>query len=229
MDFLKDRRTLLALAGAAVALMAGLAIAWTLVAAHRGERAAAPPASQAGLVIDSADLPDGRMDPAKPLRCFVAGQPVGELTLAECAKRNGVSTDSLDVGVDQTGALAAADPAVPVLTPIPPPTTAEALDPGPPEPTPAPAASPPQVAGGGAGSCWRFAEGQWRKYSSDMTLGACVQTLFAGRCERGGEAAYGRWGQQTLRVSSGRVEISSDNHSFHALADQSGCATSSAG
>src|SRR6185312_11741743 len=98
MDFLKDRRTVLALAGAAVALLAGLAIAWTLVSGHRGEAAAPPPASQAGLVIDSADVPESNMDPAKPLRCFVAGQPVGQLTLAECAKRNGVSTDALDVG-----------------------------------------------------------------------------------------------------------------------------------
>src|SRR5258705_13578311 len=121
MDFMKDRRTVLVLAGAAVALLAGLAMAWTLVSTHRGETAAPPPASRAGLVIDSADAADARMDPAKPLRCFVAGQPVGELTLSECAKRNGVSTDALDVGVDQTGALAAAESAGAVLTPLPPP------------------------------------------------------------------------------------------------------------
>src|SRR5258708_15387382 len=126
MDFLKDRRTVLVLAGAAVALLAGLIIAWTLVAAHRGEATAPPPASQAGLVIDAAEAADARMDPAKPLRCFVAGQPVGELTLAECAKRNGVSTDALDVGVDQTGALAAPEPAGAMLTPLPPPQTTRA-------------------------------------------------------------------------------------------------------
>src|SRR5579862_164102 len=128
MDFLKDRRTVLALAGAAVALLAGLVIAWSLVASHRGETAAAPPASQAGLVIDSADAADGHMDPAKPLRCFVAGQPVGELTLAECAKRNGVSTDSLDVGVDQTGVLAAADPSGGGLTQLAPPGAGDPRD-----------------------------------------------------------------------------------------------------
>jgi hypothetical protein len=203
MDFLKDRRTLLALAGAAVALLAGLAIAWTLVGGHRGETPAPPPASRGGLVIDSAGAADGRMDPAKPLRCFVAGQAVGELTLAECAKRNGVSTDALDVGVDQTGALAAADPAGAMLTPLP----------------------PPQANGGPPAVCWRYAEGQWRKLPSDMTLSACVQTLFAGHCERAGEAAYGRWAQQTLRLAPGRVEISADNHSFRTLMDQPGCAT----
>ncbi|MDB5436417.1 MAG: hypothetical protein JWR47_2674 [Phenylobacterium sp.] len=223
MDFLKDRRTLLALAGAAVALLAGLAIAWTLVGGHRGETPAPPPASRGGLVIDSAGAADGRMDPAKPLRCFVAGQAVGELTLAECAKRNGVSTDALDVGVDQTGALAAADPAGAMLTPLPPPQ-ANGEEEGPAEVAPAPAPLP-QVISGPPAVCWRYAEGQWRKLPSDMTLSACVQTLFAGRCERAGEAAYGRWAQQTLRLAPGRVEISADNHSFRTLMDQPGCAT----
>ena len=37
------------------------------------------------------------MDATHPLRCFVAGQFAGEMTLAACAKRNGVSTDALDV------------------------------------------------------------------------------------------------------------------------------------
>ncbi|HEY2356042.1 MAG TPA: hypothetical protein VGH86_01225 [Phenylobacterium sp.] len=228
MDFLKDRRTVLALAGAAVALLAGLAIAWSLVASHRGEAATAPPASQAGLVIDSADTTDGHMDPAKPLRCFVAGQPVGELTLAECAKRNGVSTDSLDVGVDQTGVLAAADPSGAGLTTLAPSGAGEAHD----QPSVDAVAAPnalPQIVSSGGGACWRYGDGQWRKYNNDMTLGACVQTLFAGRCERGADAAYGRWGQQTLRLESGRVEISADNHNFRPLIDQPGCAGSPAG
>ncbi len=228
MDFLKDRRTVLVLAGAGVALLAGLIIAWTLVASHRGEATAPPPASQAGLVIDSAAAADARMDPAKPLRCFVAGQPVGELTLAECAKRNGVSTDALDVGVDQTGALAAAEPAGALLTPLPPPQTNGAEE-APAEIVPPAPANLPQVVNGPAAACWRYAEGQWRKLPADMTLSTCVQTLFAGRCERAGEAAYGRWQQQTLRLAPGRVEISADNHSFRTLVDQPGCAVFPAG
>ena len=228
MDFLKDRRTALVLAGAAVALLAGLVIALTLISSHRGETAAPPPASRAGLVIDSADAADvARMDPAKPLRCFVAGQPVGELTLSECAKRNGVSTDALDVGVDQTGALAAADPAGAVLTPLPPPQ-AKGPEEAPAEAAPA-AVALPQIVSGSPGACWRYAEGQWRKLPAEMGLGACAQTLFAGRCERAGEAAYGRWQQQTLRLVAGRVEISADNHSFRTLIDQPACAVSSSG
>ena len=226
MDFLKDRRTLLALAGAAVALLAGLAFAWTLMSGHRGEVGPPPPASQAGLVIDSADLPDARMDPAKPLRCFVAGQPVGELTLAECAKRNGVATDALDVGLDRSGALAADTPGA-ALTPLPAPATQGAEPPI--RDVPAAAAQLPQVVGTGPGACWRYADGQWRRLAPDMSLGVCAQTLFGSRCVRVGEAAYGRWGQQTLRLVPGRVEISADNHNFRQLFDQQGCGPNGAG
>jgi hypothetical protein len=218
-----DRSTALALSGAAVALVAGLSIAGFLVLSHRGEKAAAPPASQAGLVIDSAGQAVMRTDPAKPLRCFVGGQLVGEMTVAECAKRNGVATDALDVGLDQTGALAAAPGAGPNLTPLPPQAAKAAPDVSG-EIAPI-AATGSALQGGPAGACWRFADNQWRKLPADAPLGACVQTLFAGRCERAGEAAYGRWGQQTLRlVAPGRVEISADNHTFRPLTDQSqGC------
>jgi hypothetical protein len=227
MDFLKDRRTVMALSGAVVALLAGLAIAWALVAQHRGETAPPPPASRGGLVIDSANGTDARLDSTKPLRCFVAGQFVGEMTLAACAKRNGVSTDALDVGVDQTGALAAADQAGVMITPLPPqPGKAEEAAPAADAP---PVAAQPQVASGPPDICWRYATGQWRRLAGETPLAACVQTLFAGRCERAGEAAYGRWGQQTLRLVPGHVEISSDNRSFRPLTDQPGCPPSAVG
>ena len=224
MNFLKDRRIALALAGAAVALLAGLAIAWTLVSKHRGETTPPPPASRAGLVIDSAAVGDGHMDPAKPLRCFVAGQFVGDMALSECAKRNGVSTDALDVGLDQTGALAAADQAGAMITPLPP-VESKGEDAGA-EPPPAAA---PQVISGPPGACWRYAEGQWRKLPAEMGLGACAQVLFAGRCEHTGEVAYGRWAQETLRLVPGRIEISADNRSFRPLMDQPGCPAGSVG
>src|SRR5689334_5912530 len=113
----RSRLPMLALGGL-VALAAGLGIAWVLV---RGDRGDTPPAaSQAGLVIDSSGEADGRIDPGKPLRCFVQGQFVGDLSLSECAKRNGVATDALDVGLDQSGALAAADQAGAAITPLPP-------------------------------------------------------------------------------------------------------------
>ena len=221
MDFLKDRRTQLALGGAAVALAAGLGVAAILIRGHSGETPAAPAAATGGLVIDSSGPDDVRLDPAKPLRCFVAGQFVGELTLGACASRNGVATDALDVGLDQSGALAAAGEAGAVLTPLPPPAVAEAA-PAEPEPAATPTVVTPTPAGS---ACWRYADAQWRKLPSDMSLGACVQTLFAGHCERPGGATYGRWGQQTVRLTPGRVEISADNHSFHTLVDQGpGCA-----
>lgn len=223
MDF-KDRRTLLVLGGAAVALLAGLAIAWTMLAGQHREPNQAPPASNGGLVIDTTGPEDGRMDPAKPLRCFVAGQFVGELTLAACAKRNGVATDALDVGLDETGALAAADQAGAVLTPLPPiesePSHEPRLQDAAPEPT-----APPLVANAPLGSCLRYDQGRWGRMPADVSLNACVQALFAGRCEKSGGATYGRWGQQTLRLVPGRVEVSADNHSFRTLADQgAGCA-----
>ena len=220
----KDRRTVFALAGAAVALLAGLLSAWAMLAAQRREPQEAPPASNSGLVIDSAGPEEAQMDPAKPLRCFVAGQFVGELTLADCAKRNGVATDALDVGLDETGALAAADQAGAVLTPLPP-----AAD---------PAAATDETAAGGAplpvnapvGGCLRYDQGKWARLPGDVSLNACVQALFAGRCERPAGATYGRWMQQTLRLVPGRVEVSADNHSFRTLADQgAGCAITPVG
>jgi hypothetical protein len=223
MDFPKDRRTLLLLGGGVAALAAGVGIAVLLMSPHRGETSAAPPASQAGLVIDATSSgDDNRMDPARPLRCFVAGQLVGELTLADCANRNGVATGALDVGVDETGALAAADQGGVLLTPLPPATETSA------PPASAPAVGPetaPQAATAPAGACWRYADGQWRRLPVDQTLNACIQTLFAGRCERPGGATYGRWLQLTLRLVPGRVELSNDNHSFRPVAEQGpGCA-----
>jgi hypothetical protein len=217
----KDRRTQFVLGGAAVALLAGLAIAWIMLVAQHREPQQAPPASSAGLVIDSSGPEDARMDPAKPLRCFVAGQFVGELTLVDCAKRNGVATDALDVGLDQSGALAAADQAGAVLTPLPPEADPKAGsdDAGGPPPVNAP-----------VGTCQRYDQGRWSKLPGEVSLNACVQALFAGRCERPGGASYGRWMQQTLRLVTGRVEVSADNHSFRTLADQgAGCAITSVG
>ena len=189
--------------GGVVALAAGAAIAWTLVASHRGETAPPPPASKAGLIIEESAGQPPKLNPAKPLRCFVSGQFVGEFTIADCARRNGVATDRLDVGVDSTGALAASQQPGPEITPLPPAASAPAAEPV-----------------GPSAPCWRYGDGGWRRLS-DATLPACVQTLFAGRCEKPGGALYGRWAQQTLRLVPGRVETSSDNRSFKTLSEQS--------
>lgn len=208
------RRILLAVLGGLVALAAGLVFAWMLVSGDRP--ASLPPASEGGLVIDASEL-DNRIDPGKPLRCFVQGVYVGELTLTECAQRNGVATDALDVGVDETGALAAAEQAGEVLTPLPP--IEEDVEPigEPPSAFDEPASPPPATA---LRNCWRHGRGGWRKLPGETDLNGCVQTLFAGRCERPGSATYGRFGQQTLRLVAGRVEISDDNRTFRTLAPQ---------
>lgn len=208
MDSPNRSRIALLVGGGVAALVAGLAIAWMLTAGHRGEPTPPPPASQGGLVIDTNARPDGKVAATKSLRCFVAGQLVGEFTLAECAKRNGVATDALDVGVDASGALAAAQQGGAVVTPLPPQEAAVT-----------PTAEGATTEAAPTGACWRY-DGSWRKLPNDMTLAACVQTLFAGRCERPGQALYGRWAQQTLRLVPGRVEISGDNHSFRTYSDQ---------
>ena len=53
-----------------------------------------------------------------------------------------------------------------------------------------------------------------------MALGACVQLLFAGHCEKPGGASYGRWMGQTVRLVPHRVEISADNKSFKPVTEQ---------
>ncbi len=200
------------------ALVAGGAIAWALVS---GDRSAAPPppASEGGLVIDSSGAADGKIDAGKPLRCFVQGQFVGELSLADCARRNGVATDALDVGLDETGALAAAQQAGAQIVPLPP---AEDAAPAAAEDSalpPAEAAPASDVPAAGA-ICWRHGGGRWRRAPEAADLNSCVQTLFAGRCEKPGGATYGRFGAQTLRLVAGRVEISDDNRTFRTLAPQ---------
>jgi hypothetical protein len=141
---------------------------------------------------------------------------VGELSLTECAQRNGVATDALDVGLDESGALAAADPAAgQALIPQPPP---EALAPEP-EPGSPEDVGPAQTLTVPAGAaCWRHAGGRWRRVG-EMSFDACVQTLFAGTCEKGA-ATYGRYGAQTLRRVPGKVEVADDNRTFRTLAPQ---------
>jgi hypothetical protein len=212
MDFLKDRRVLLG-GGAALALVAGLGIALALMHGAKSPTDD-PPASRGGLVVETGRADDTKLDANRPLRCFVGGQFVGETTLAECAKKNGVATGALDVGVDETGALAAADQAGTVLTPLPPPAEAPTVPaPAATSPTPAPVA----VSGAPLAACWRYAGGEWRKLPGEITVNACAQQISGGKCEKPGGATYGRWGEETLRLVPGRVESSSDNRTFHSI------------
>ena len=209
----EDRRGLF-VAGGLVALVAGLGLAFMIMSRDDGS-SRPPPASQGGLVVQATrPEDDGKLG---PLRCFVGGQFVGELTLAQCAERNGVATGALDVGLDETGALAAADVAGTVLTPLPPDAAGQPVNPVTP-PVVEESAAPTAIA-----TCWRYTPNGWRSVG-DMDRGTCVANLFEGVCEDRGAALYGRWGEQTVRLVTGRVEISSDNRRFRTLVEQGpGC------
>ena len=102
-----------------MALVAGLALAWVFSPATMRAREA-PPASQGGLMVETGRDDDAKLDPKRPLRCFVNGQFVGELPLAVCAQRNGVATGALDVGSTPPGSLAASNGIGADITPLPP-------------------------------------------------------------------------------------------------------------
>jgi len=217
-----EGRGRIALIGASLALLAGLAIAGLMIARDRG-LSAPPPASTGGLVVQTGRDDDIKLDPRRPLRCFVQGQLVGEVPLSDCARKNGVASGTLDVGLDPSGALSATTGASNQITPLPP-SDAEAsatADHG------APGAQPPEAAAAArTAGCWRYGDGDWTRMTDDLSLGACVSTLYGGICAQSGPPAYGRWGDRTLRLVEGRVEVSADNRNFRVLADRNpGCAS----
>jgi hypothetical protein len=219
MNAIQDRRVLAAV-GAGAALLAGVLIAMFFMGRDKAPVETAPQ-TKAGLQVEmSAEV--ARLDPARPLRCFVGGQFVGLATLVDCARRNGVSAQSLDVGLDESGELAAGGDMA-ALQPLPtitPPTQVTVSEP----PSLPPIESPPPVvrATGPVGECMRYGADGWRGLGGAMSQNACVQLLFDGRCQRAGEALYGRWGAQTLRLVPGRVETSPDNRAFSTLVEQGG-------
>ena len=217
-DLFKNQKVVLAIGGA-LAILLGVGIAAGIMMKDHGSTKP-PPASHAGLVVETGGRDDQTLDPARPLRCFVGGQFVGLATLADCAKKNGVATRALDVGVDATGALAAASDNGPVIQPLNP-SQLQVTPLTPPPAAPAEAGGGTQTSGGSViALCWRH-DTDWRKLPSELSLNGCVQALFAGRCVKPGEAQYGRWGDETLRLVPRRVEISTDNRTFRPLADQS--------
>ena len=209
----QDNRILIAI-GAGLAIVAAVVIA-LILSAGRDRNPAPPPAAQGGLTVAVADAPE--LNTTRELRCYVDGQFVGMATLADCARRNGVATDALDVGVDETGALVAL-PAAPVIEP---PLEVAATDPQPSATTPEPVGpDQPQVQAASGAQCLRHTGSDWRALSSNMSLNACVQALYSGTCVRPGDALYGRWGNTTLRLVPRRVEQSPDNNRFRTLVEQ---------
>jgi hypothetical protein len=211
----RDRRPLIIGVGALVAVGLGALVAFGIFRSDP-EDETPPPAAEGGLQIELGQTQGGEtIDPARPLRCFVDGRFVGELTVARCAERNGVAAQGLDVGIDETGALAAV-----VAGPAAPEAPDTALD----VPLPVPVDTPPPVIGTApgipTGECLRDVSGEWRNLGDALARDTCVQVLFAGRCLQPGDAVYGRWGAQTLRLVAGRVEYSTDGVTFRTLVQQ---------
>jgi hypothetical protein len=212
METAQNRRLWLTLGGGVAVLLVSLAMAFLILGREHASKAP-PPASTGGLVVEMGRPDDTKPDPKTPLRCFVGGQFVGMATLADCARKNGVATEALDVGVDSSGALAGAGQADANMTPLPP-------SGAPPAASQAATEVAAMPAKGALADCLRYASGEWRKVGEGVSLNACVQTLFAGHCEKLGGASYGRWMGQTLRLVPHRVELAIDNKTFRPLADQ---------
>jgi len=209
----QDKRIIIAI-GAGLAVLAAVVLALLLGGGNDGPKASSPPA-EGGLTVDLADAPN--LDPARELDCYVNGQSVGKATLSDCARRNGVATGALDVGVDQSGAAVAfrPPPGPPALeTPI-----ASEDDPLPEDAGPEYVDTPTRPAPAGA-TCMRHVRSEWRTLSSNMSLNACVQALYSGVCVSPGDAQYGRWGDTTLRLVPRRVEQSNDDTRFSTLIEQ---------
>src|SRR3712207_2399839 len=86
----RRRALLITAAGALVAVALGTALAMGVFRQDPGDDTP-PPAAEGGLKVELEQVNAAEIDPARPLRCFVEGQLVGDLTLADCAKRNGVA------------------------------------------------------------------------------------------------------------------------------------------
>lgn len=220
LEGLRDRRVLIAAGAGGLALLAALGVGiGALVRGHHHPQSlpASSAAPAASLQVEMGSS-DAGLDLQRPLRCFVGGQFVGMLTLADCAKKNGVDPASLDVGLDTSGEVAAAsdEEALQPLpsAPAPPASSTEA-----PAETGAQPESGPSAVAKPTDACWRYTS-DWRKLSDAMTQDECVQALFAGKCVRPGSADYGRWGLDTLRLVTGKVERGGDTGGFHTLVKQ---------
>jgi hypothetical protein len=209
------KRLYIMLGGAIVTIVVGVVLALMLSSGKKDTPKMNT--SPTGLQVELNEAPN--IGTQTSLRCFVNGEYVGQFTLSDCAKKNGVAAQALEVGTDDSGQLAAA----PTASLAPPPAMPQTDVLG--DNTAAEALPNISAASGPMGQCLRYASGEWNKLSEALTLGQCVQLLYDGRCERPGSASYGRWAEQSLRLVPGRVEISGDNKSFRPFVDQAkGCA-----
>ena len=175
------------------------------------------------------------------MRCFVNGQFVGMETAAACAQKNGVAPGALDVGLDQSGAIAAGGGDT-RLQPISNATgaddagddadddhRADAADPQASKVADADAGASAATPRAGAARLCRHAAGGLQ----GLCAGRLAQRRPRGRAGRlrahpvrwplpptAGQVVYGHWGALTLRAAPGRIDVSRDNRSFTALAPQ---------
>jgi hypothetical protein len=207
-DLTKDRRVL-AIGGAAVAA-AALVVVIGIAALRANDDAPPAEASGPGLVVQSSGQAAQKLDPADLLKCYVNGKLVGEMRVADCAAKNGVATGPLEVGVEKAPDDAPANAVQAVIAPPPPPPIdVSAQDP-----------SGADAAEADGRPCWSREGGAWSRAPGGMDMDACVQFLFAGQCLRPGGVVYGMWGDRTLRLAGGRVEMAGAGGAFHALPDQ---------
>ncbi len=215
-------------AGAVIAVAVAVGLGVALSSGHKND----PKMNDqpTGMTFNVSDSPVAALDPKKTLRCYVNGADVGDMTLAECAQKNGMAAQKMDVGLDDNGNVVAAPTGS--LTPTPPAPASAGAAPGKdnnqaqvpeqtaeqvPDTAPAAASSP-------TGVCLRYNSNSWNKLQDNVTLGQCVQMLYDQRCVSPGNASYGRWADKTLRLVPHRVEISDDNTNFRPLVDQEqGC------
>ena len=74
-------------------------------------------------------------------------------------------------------------------------------------------------------ACLRYGETDWDQVGESQGLGDCVASLYSGLCDHSQVAISGRWGDRTLRLVGGRVEMSLDGRSFRTLQPRApGCA-----
>jgi hypothetical protein len=236
MSLFQDRRALAGIGAVAAVVLAVGAALFLSRSPKPDEAGSATPVESSnitgstagGLKVEMGKAPKVESDTS--VRCFVKGQFVGMQTAADCAQKNGVAPGALDVGLDQSGAIAAGGGDT-RLAPLADAnavadarsdksddsddaaaTTDASADPTEPGPRSYADAAPAQ--------CRRYVAGGWRPAGDGVGLDACVHTLFDGRCPPPGQVIYGHWGGLTLRSSPGRIDVSQNNRDFRPLAPQ---------
>jgi len=204
---------------AVVVVLIALGGALTLLRHGHGGDGTTPASSSGELKVEMGKSAKVQADTS--VRCFVKGQFVGMETAADCAQKNGIAPGALDVGLDQSGAIAAGGAGA-HLQPLSNATgdgqadddKPDAADAGPGDGDPHSYADTPPA------DCRAYAPGGWRNAGQGVNLDACVHTLFDGRCPAPGQVVYGHWGALTLRASPGRIDVSRNNRDFSPLAPQ---------